>query len=1698
MLAALLLTGLFFAVQEVFAATNTTFNPSFKYDQETSRWNIEWLPVDGTNTVTVQWHEPDGTQTTKTDLPLVLTENGKNIISLEFSPDHIYDLHFNFKNQDGNPVSFRNKYNEQVAEDIIYFLSDMTFEGTSFNEMAVLGGLTDSSPNLVMSADGTQVIRIISGQQPKLTLRWKVPTIWDPSERRILDITDRRVNLNRLESNTTPHVDIDYSYFHVKMNVVKDIVTTKDYRTAYDNTGSVIVRETGGAVSGLNASGEVISSDGYVSYTFDHQTHGIIPGTEYEKVNIRLYFWNNTQNEQAISSRLVYGFDSGQGFPIENKDNVFQSIEGRIDSLFTPMMYEVSKVDVDKIEIRIYKIKSRNYTELYYQVQDAGTVVELLETASDPGTGIKVPDTSIPGSTGWGSVIVEIPLDQTGRHPEHYYRVVVTDGNSHTPLGSLAIDLRMLGNDTGKPPVPREIQVEPKYEGKKNVTYGNNQADGETVRIPTTNLKLSFEKPLLWMTREWGDILSEPDNDNDFTFHILLNTFLSDNVKIMETRVIGEQKVTVYVPVKEKRILTIDKHDLHEDPNDSSRLVYTLDGTKLFWDYTVGEPEEPGEPLTKENDVDADINQLPDYPGFLLPNTMYYLRMFSTRRKDNDTVNWAANTGLGDKISYISPVVSFTTFPSEDLPVPMPNLVLGVDIAPEPDPATGKPVFNGITVDFPKILDDNDWLEYTDVTENRKLVYDLYISSSTDEDSFVLLQPPYMDSLQTLYPDENPGSGISTLVTRFPAGSGEALKPNTTYYFKLQAKLYVNNEADPFLVSDFTPIKSITTPKTDSGSMDDLDRKPRTPVEFSIAVKDGQPELTDAKVTLNWLHAEQDVVYEMVCTKERLDEDYDYVNDDYHIGNAQAPGFLDVYSRYKPNATDDQLVINVLNTRLKDIGFTYNESFTRIARFPANLPFLRPNTLYYFSLRAVRNRGQEDASYSDWVSIPVTTKMVAPPEFIEAVNDVQLGFKVAIAGIVKEEDVRVMVKKANQIADIYQELSRAKYSVVKDGRDYYIRLFDLEPNTWYDILVYYPQGNTKMWYNSSQKTWEATGDSPLKMKTRNTLNEIEIRFAGEDIYDYFMEIRTDYDEDYQTLQYGTAEGSDYGYRLADDTEIEFYREKVAAYVTGGLNEKYVYYAKISSSMQRQPDGTFKRQPLLANTRYYVKVWARNISDSNHIGPVSVRTDFSQDDYDKDRVRDEITHLFQSRADGLTRKLYFTVNEPDKTANRILLKGSTISGMLKVAGYSGVTVDISAEKAETNRDIILIPMEVLSVLQKVNSRLTIHMAEGELTLSGETLNLETIKNSSTAYGIKETMLELTIDRNLAGSVQPPQGLTVSSKVFDISMRAVNMKRTYAEMNEIIYDILKKPTATGPFKYGLLDRELYKLLGEKTTLTYKSQAELNGLIDLLVDRIEEELSLYIRDILDGGRGFSASRINSHELKELAGGMKLKMLHDGNQSLAQPMFLPTGAAIWQDPPGIKAWLFPYVLVNCKTPGQYAVFSAPVISIAIPDDGVSVNPDLLRLSHKYDLQKVFGSQTLYPGDFVSKDSAVTLFEVVTETGVMGLSTPAKIKHYQLDQFLPVSGLKTNINRQQATSLVVEIYAYKSGVSASDLRPAVHRYIRNAAVMPDPVYHRLVIALDLGLTGLEPDNSYKGESLATIEEILQEIIMVLDLLGEW
>ena len=66
-------------------------------------------------------------------------------------------------------------------------------------------------------------------------------------------------------------------------------------------------------------------------------------------------------------------------------DYVFSGIE--TDSIFTPVQFEIVKVDTDKIEVRVKKINKDNnrYPALYYQVHEALDATDILTNATLSG-----------------------------------------------------------------------------------------------------------------------------------------------------------------------------------------------------------------------------------------------------------------------------------------------------------------------------------------------------------------------------------------------------------------------------------------------------------------------------------------------------------------------------------------------------------------------------------------------------------------------------------------------------------------------------------------------------------------------------------------------------------------------------------------------------------------------------------------------------------------------------------------------------------------------------------------------------------------------------------------------------------------------------------------------------------------------------------------------------------------------------------------------------------------------------------------------------------------------------------------------------------------------------------------------------------------------------------------------------------------
>lgn len=1663
-----------------------------EYNPVTYKYEISYAATAEPARVEVRYHDSEGNLieiiSTNTGENAFRYSGGKVIVSTDFDSDHIYDISMDVYRLAGDALPF--------YQGKIYYLAGITFTGESFNEMAKMKDIEDNAP--ILEPDGSSAgnaVLVRSGDNPIIKLNWRIPTIYNPDSGQIIDFTD----LKALDLLGTTEAPLSKACFQINMTVGQGSTRQLIFNTDYDISKNMIIEGKNVIVTGFE-NGSVTGTNNMVSAVLTSE-QGIEPGTEYAFTNIGILF-KNAASEQVNTRITNLRTNSGNRFPVKNIDNAFKGMGHNITSIFTPMQMELTKVDTDKVEVRFKKIVNGNYPELHYQVQYVPRI-EFFFT--DTYKWVKIPASSLSSSDVYGSEIVDIVIDGD-QNPEYYFRVVYYDSSSENPRSSsLAIDLRNLGVDSGKPPLPKEIKVEPIYAGTGEVEIPNTSPVKKT-EIPINNLSLSFEKPLSWRQytgEAWTTFKNSEPQKSDVVFHILLSTLLPDADKKTGTTEIGNPSAKIYLPTVQKRVLVLSKKDFAEDPENPNRIICkipadntsnTLPGDKLFidyagyWDDDQNKWIEGERNLSAENNEDPDENGTPgDYPDFLVPNTTYFMQIFSSRLEDNDDIYeevWAdgLSSDLNNRLSYKSPVISFTTWPLTETPVPMPDISLHISPETYIDPVTGDITLNGIRVKYPRLLTNVEWQRYTDSDEERIIKYEFFVSTDpTEFDN----EPDVTETISYSTPDAEK-TELETLILTDKDGTTPIL-PNTVYYIKARATLIVGEQKLGSSVD--TAVKTITTPKIDSGGLDNDYRDPRAPAEFSIAVDaDGELLLTDAWVTLNWLHAEKDVTYEMVCTSvsipERASED-DYKDDAVNIG------FLQAYNDLRNPAGDNKIHIDVDSIILD--GFTVNSETGQVL-MPIRRNFLRPNRIYFFSLRAVRNRGKTEddklvETTSRWITIPVTTRMVKPPGFIEAVKDMEVGFNIESTAIGATADsMEVYLKKPEEANSSYVLLNRAEYSCVQDGTTFYFRIYNLEPDQWYDIQV--KNKDNGRWYDNNSETWVSTRGTPVKEKTRDALSEIEIRFEGEDPYDYFLEIRTDNDAEYRQLVYRSGGQTDYGYET-ESGRIEFYREKTRIYVEEN-SPKYVYYARIRGRQMPDENGVLEHQPLKSNTLYYVKLWAYNLEESLHIGPVTARTDFSQDDYDKEKTKDNVIDLFNNTADKLTQKLYWRIDIKNDSTVRVLLKDDRIAGLLKASRESTVNVNISAEQENTSYYEVLIPYKTLEAIETHGSRLNIKILGAEFTLNKGSINLTELKANALSSGAKEAMLLLRIYRRQSPKNSLPGGATMISKAYELQTVAIGSRRTYEEINNMIYDILKNPNAKGPFKYGIIDRELTVILNNLAGHSYKSHIDLKDMINTVINKVEIELSRYLKDIIDGKSGMAANYVVSKGINDLPGRVGVNIEYTYRSGYVAP-YVNYGSG-FKEPSGGKGYVMQYVLFRVEKPGEYLVINKGEIAV---QPGTPGSSSYSFLSSRYDLTKVFGQGTIYPANPITGEQAVMLYAVVTrrEGEITGMTPVQKASKLGIGDVIGRSQLTGYMDNQSSVSMAVKLYCTKANINPDFMKPSRVIFIENGTDINSRLYPYVALGVDLELTTLN-NNRFDANGRTTIGNMLDMVSKVLEKLN--
>ncbi len=1755
-------------------AAVVTLTPGYRYVAATDTHEIFWPAPSLPGLIRCGWHDAAGAVVTipdQTDPDAVgslfryTLENGVKtaVLELPLGPDHIYDLDLRVYSDTAGT--------NQTGQARPYVLTGMTFEGESFDETA--NNLIDNNPQLEdmngnILTPPAAASTVVSGLKPVMRLRWKVPTVYTSAGVQYLTERMRSEWKTALRSTVDP-VNISESGFYFTMNKGRNTTVAMEFNALHSSdvslrmTGATIdpLSVTPPAIQGLDpATGRPLpANDGFVWADLTKEC-GIESGTEFEDVSMGLVLWNGTAKVSLSDTALLFG--KANINPVLNTDKAFAKY-GPLTSIFTPMEYEMSKVDENKVEIRFRKVTNGRYTKLYYEIQDLAFNDFIDPNSAEVrarGNWITVPDSSLAAGTLYGSVI--LPFDiSSGSLPDRYIRVVCAEQGALLPRNTtMANSLMLLGGQTGRPALPQNMTVTAKYDGLQTVTQA-----GIGVEIPMSRIVLTFDKPSVWSTyngANWLSYRATPNSAIDPAFNILLSTLMpdaSDETPSRKTVLTdGTNSVSVYLPDRQKRTIVIGKSQLSEVEGDPTRLTCELDGTGLFMDLTAVPPFDlDADPAHNENNEAG--NRGP-YPDFLIPNMTYYLQVFTARFEDMNAINadvWAdrglepdgtpangLSAALREAISYSSPILSFTTYPIREVPVPLPDLTLSVSPNVTADPLTGVLTLAGISVAYNHILKETDWRRYLSTEQwnfydkralndmgvrrvSLKVEYDFSIS--TDGAVFVDAGKetvPY-PALATLPPAHQIRSVPDPIADNAPDPGAELILPNTTYYVKARPSLWVTEcqngttvPDEPFTLGNTmdTAVKTLTTPKLDLVSLDNITRNPRAPTEFSMATDaDGNPRLTDASVVMQWMHREADVGYEMIVTSVIPPPASDPTDPEL-ASDPQLVDFLTYYRTQSPDLVSGGALYIPLNNAAArtamasgDLKLTLDPA-TLAVLFPMK-GFLEPNTQYYLSLRAVRNRGTlvngvQTPPPSRWVTVPVTTPLVKGPEQFEVVRDLEIGFTV-LSNLPKGDpsNFEIYMKKTSETDSAYVKLSRDRYSLVRNAGtgEYHWRVLGLQSDTWYDFRLRHIPPDAK-WYDAATATWMATPGKPVTRKTRDALHEVEVRWEGEHAYTYSLEARTADEVDYTRLVYSGSGVSDYGYEDAAGGRIDYYQEQSNAQLRENPN-KYMYYARITRKKSLQRDGTFQQVPLATNTTYFVRLWASNPAigatvgddggkaDSIHVGPVSTRTDFSQSDYDQAKDKENIISLYDEQAEELNRKPYWLVDKGANNAVRVLLKGDRVQAMLE--SDPGGTQIITLDKENDNAVLyeVTVPEQVLETIHRVDGRLAVRIGGAEYLLSRSSFNLPALRAQVASSQVGETMLRIRIARRDAGDVALPSLYERASKVYGFSVETIGSRYTRGVLEKMIDEILNNPLAKGPFKYGIVDRERGMLDKNASAYTYRVHTDLLDTVGGMVGRVETEMSRYLKDILDGGSGVTAFSVQKAAVNAFPGAILARLNYAYLSGRILPLILPAGTSTWKEPAGMRAFTDSQGAFRLDGPGSMVIVSAK----GVQGTSAIAWPGLTAIAGKYDLTYAFGTKPIYPTNTVTGREAVLLYELLSErtTEAQGLTMAQKLALLGLGDVIQTRTLLIPVDNQRAVSWSVQLYAGSLGKPVEQIKTVRTPAIANLSEVLPKLQKPVVLGLDMSLAALDARKRFDAKGTASVGSLLEMAQKVLTLLGK-
>ncbi len=1664
---------------------------------------IKWNQPAGTRGAVITYHVPDINDNAVPAAPIYVVGSTTAQIS-DLKADYIYDINVTLYaalDSGGIPVG------EPVGRGLLYFLPSITFKAAA----------AAPNPTYVPITGGGRE----SGTEPRLKLSWKMPkAFFDPDY-------PNAPSLNYTDADPGNNVFSDASSTDVKKymeNTLNAIYTdsnrelhTLNFRINISSRLNLL--NSGSSQSSVQVDQLVESDppdpdDGQKYYAYVSGSEGtraavkdpdpqgyrsfellgradeaaplptgdltggilpdgdILPGTVYY-MNIKPIY-KDKQGDINMGSTITVGDPGAQNGSL---------ISGERAYVNTPIRFQLTKDSANNIYIKIYKINqgSLDLPRLYYEIQ----------ATDDPSLqGDWAVKKTMDDSYFSGNFAVTVI---SGVNPNNtiYYKIVVKSENPVDRLESLAVPYA-LTVDTSRPPLPMNIAVTNRelHIGTADLPGAGDPADptADDISVKSTDVTFSWQKPY-----NWDDI------KNDLYFHFLISTSQSDlpvRAPIyINGQLWGEESGydVKYRLVKYISAISPEIRDLG-----NGRLEYTLDGFDLFtWD----DADESSGTVTSGDIPRAAGDET--YPGFLIPNTIYYLQMYTT------IADSAAEAGAAgpDAISDKSVVVSFTTLNGVELDVPLP---MSFELDDNGKMAYGQREINYIDLRFDKVS-NLDWRSYTsnyDQLEYRyNIYYDIYMNSRTNTQFIPIGSTQDLNGdIGFTGADDTQSTSVIARISRFTAENtdrlidigllapgetrtprtvfGPELLPNTTYYFLVRTRLEVTRRSDGQVIesreSIDTAILPVTTIRLDGAPADDSKRKPLAPTDFTVANDiNGNPLVSGSSVTFSWMQQEGDVIYQLIRTTGKVDPTADppeYENDPLYVS------FLNDYGR--PVDDDpNRKAVYIVPGGTYDYGgkFTFEDG---VCTFTVDKG-MYPNRLYYFSLKAIRvdsaGKLYEPSSESVWVSIPVTTSLIEPPSALEVIQVPELGFRwVDSTPGLTADDFRIYIKGPSD-AD-YKLVSKAQSTIVRDtdGMTYYGRVTGLKQGTAYDVRII--KGNDTL-------AEEKTG-----LMTRDSYHQLEIKWIGRPLDNYaHYEIAI--------MEEGSSE-----YTVLDADNLELYTDK-----NGSVRPYYIdetartlktdelyYYARIKTVNVTLPGGIVTEQPLRSNTRYYIKIRSVKtdpierdlISYSKYIGPVNFRTELSQDDYDNRDREEQQKAVFLDRMKELDKGYFWRVAIGAGNVTTILVKGDRVADALRNSSADSFVIDLSEISLNISRDEIYVPINVIMAMRTQKKSLVIRTSGTELLLRPGTLDSsfdELIGGINARQDVRDVYVKLDLKRGATTYPSLPASLTPVSEVNGIKLQAQGYKIAYSDMAVMFHDKLYNEDS------GLVGKMLNILQNTYVGGGTGSSELIDKYTRSLIEQVEKELSKYISETLDSSRLNNALR----DVSAFDAPASAKLAVTGTKGGMMPYALYDGSSAWQKLSGSASGST--VVFGIIGTGSFVILEPK--NLAGDVIGHWAENSIISLAAKYDLEDIFpGLGTNFmPNSKITVREIVLLYEKVTGNTAQntGLDAKSRLSVLGLDSILSPNQMGRNAERQQTAAVLCRLFSVKKGVDPRNLKPAGRIHIADESSIRDEYYAPVVIIVDIGVMKLDSNGRFNPGGTMTRAEAAEAFVRLLRLTGD-